>query len=93
MPERRTGPTQYTEANALLAVTLNDLKQAREIVAEMLPGERARLRDACYELAKLLRECEHKWERSANRDSAWVGYGLPYEYCGSCGAERASERT
>jgi hypothetical protein len=51
-----TGPTQFTESNALLAVIEDDLDEARRIIATMLPGERRRLAEHAHKLADLLTE-------------------------------------
>jgi hypothetical protein len=49
-------PTNFTEANALLAVIEGDIDTAREIIATMLPGERRALTTQAYVLADLLKE-------------------------------------
>jgi len=49
-----TGPTNFTEANALLAIAEGDLDTAREIIAGMLPGECRRLAEHAYKLGDLL---------------------------------------
>ena len=51
-----TGPTNFTEANALLAIAEGDLDTAREIIAGMLPGECRRLAEHAYKLGDLLHE-------------------------------------
>lgn len=42
-----TGPTKFSESNALLAALDEDGAEVERILAELLPGERAKLFQAC----------------------------------------------
>lgn len=49
-------PTNFTEANALLAVVRGEIDIARQIIDEMLPGEGRALAEQAHELADILGE-------------------------------------
>ena len=57
-----TGPTPFTESNALLAVAEGDLDEARRLIVTMLPVERRRLIEAAHKLADLLQESDRVTE-------------------------------
>lgn len=85
-------PTNFTEANALLAVVEGDLDTAREVIATMLPGERRALTAQAHQLADLIQEYDElmavangscRWYR--NCSAAIIGYytclGSHYGIC------------
>lgn len=87
-------PTNFTEANALLAVIEGDTDTAREIIATMLPGERRALVNQAHQLADLIQERDRfmnivnspcRWYR--NCPAAIIGYytcrGSHYGVCAS----------
>lgn len=51
-------PTKFTEANALLHVQAEDDDAAREVLNDLMPGERRILLKAVYRMADLIEEMD-----------------------------------
>lgn len=66
-----TGPTNFTEANALLALAEGDIATARQLVmTAMLPGERSRLSVHAQALADLCEQVTREYNAARSTCSA-----------------------
>jgi hypothetical protein len=70
--------TNFTESEALLAVGVEEIDAAREILDDMLPGERRRLIETCNQLSNLAASyCDQCGKRvDSFTDLVTIGIGI-----------------